>query len=367
MAVKQKKMSLREFAARISVPAGTVSKALHPGTRYRISPGKVTLIREKAEELGFSISTEKAPDSRRLPRLGLICGAMLQYLGSHFYNGVQEVCRRRDVSLLLESCNHDPDQEKAAFRRMCSENVDALIYWPAAKPVKDFRRKSLTKVECSVPEEIPFVCIGGNFPASHAYRILYRTAEAGKKAALRQLAAGCRNFIVMRFNLTWLDDREAENAYRRTLLDSGIPARKIHILQTGSFDSPEKFACFRNAEGVWLNHLFLLHMYMPYIRSHVDLKRLHVDGIGYLEFFRSVRRLCSPLYSMLDMGEFFSDNYGSSGVVFCSLRELGARSAEKALELIDIPKESRPGREYCGWHTEEDEKKLEFSRIKVWK
>ena len=357
-----KKMSLREFAAKIGVSPGTVSKALQTGTKYRISPDKICYIREQMKRLGFDNSNLKDEQITRQPRIGLICGSMLEYLGSHFYNGVHDVCNKNGITLIFESCDHDVEKEKLAFRHMCSENIDSLIYWPAAKPIRKFELKSLKKVEKTILENIPCVVIGDDSPINNAYKIIYPAEDAGRNAALRQLQKGCRKFAIMQFKMVWQDDHKAENAYRQTLLENGVSAKNIKVMTLDANEPPERFECLKTVQGIWLNHLFLLHAYMPYIKEYTDLKQLHVDGLGYHEFFRFIRIICSPLYKNMNVPDSFGDAYASSGVLFYHTYELGALAAHKAMELAGKPKEQWHGTTCCKWYTEEELKIKEHEK-----
>ncbi len=142
-------LTLRKFAAQINVSPGTISKALRPQDKYRLAAGTVAFIQKQAKKFNFNLPECTDFYGKRQTQIGFVCGAM------------------------LESCDHNAKREKQVLRRMTAANVDAAIYWPGPKPIKDFFQKNLTKVEQSVLDNTPCVFIGANAPVETAYRIHY--------------------------------------------------------------------------------------------------------------------------------------------------------------------------------------------------
>lgn len=284
---------------------------------------------------------------------------MAPYLSGFFYEGAKQACNTQEKQLLFDACENSWKQEKQALRQMFLNNVDAVVYWPGVKPSEQFTFRRLRQ-ECNdVAAQLPFICVGNCQYIDSAYQLCYRAEEAGRLAAIRQLALGCKHFVILEFALVWEDDQSARASYRNTLVDHGISPDDIQVVRASNCPENDNCTPFANAEGVWANHLFLLHVLRPYIEKQTSLKKLHVDGIGFYEFFKSIQVFCRPFYQHENRPLDLNQLYGSSGIKLYSLRKLGALAIERTQQLLDTPDMPRIGVEYVDWLTPKEETLLQ--------
>ncbi len=349
------KMSMREFARAIGVPPGTVSKALNPHPEYRISPQKSAHIQAKAKEYGFSLPAERTSGRKKKKiRIGLVSGSAVSFLGGFLWEGARKYCLSEGVELLLDSSGYSPRKENTVLRQMAGEPVDALIYWPTGRDAKHRRSKRINSRADSVSTARPLIHIGDEPAQDCAYTFRFRDDEAAVETARRHLALGCRNFVILRFDYAWASDRSAAARYRGTLLAGGVPEKNIRDICIFA-DSDEKvMAAFRNADAVWSEHGFMLYTHLEWIARYADIRRLHVGGLGFLEFASTFQNLFAPTLRALGRKDTLSELYASSSVKFYSLRQIGAMAAKKAVEFARNPGKKRGGSEKIPWLTEDE-------------
>ncbi|MDD3155832.1 MAG: hypothetical protein PHS41_13315 [Victivallaceae bacterium] len=349
------KMTIREFAELIGVSPGTVSKALSPDPKYRISPAKSIYVQEKAVEYGFELRTvSQTVEKRKGVRLGLVCGAPFSFLGAFLWEGAQEYCLAQGVKLLFDFSGQSVQRESEALRQMTSEQVDAMIYWPAGGGENHKKPQRLIARADNVSAALPFIYIGEGAEFENAFSFRFQAEEVAIETAKHHLSLGCKHFVILHFNYAWGADFRAAGKYRETLLANGVPEENIR--ETGTFtDSDEDaMAVFQNADAVWTEHIFLLYSHLEWIARYRDIGCLHVGGVGFVEFALTFKNFFQPTLDALGRKGTLADLYASSDIKMCSLRRIGAAAAKKAIEFARAPEKKRGGTQTIAWLTPEE-------------
>lgn len=329
------KMSLREFAERIGVSPGTVSKALNPNPKYRISPQKSVYVQEKAREYGFGISSETQArrKQRKDLRIGLVCGSAFSMLGGFLWEGVQEYCLSQGAELLVDCCGYSLRDENAALRRMAGKKLDAMIYWSTCRDAVHRKSQRLFSRANNVAAALPLIYVGDSPPPETAFSLLFHDEKLAEETAKRHVKSGCRNFVILRFSYAWSSDFVATKKYRETLLPNGVPEQNIREVCVFADSDAKDMSALKNADALWTEHGFMLYTHLEWLGQYTDLRRLHVGGVGFVEFALTFQNLFYPTLKALNRKAPLAELFADSAVQFYSLRRIGAMAAQKAVEF----------------------------------
>ncbi len=339
------KMSLREFAELIGIPPGTVSKALNPDAKYRISPQKSVYIQNQAREYGFQFSpAERArcPKSKDL-RIGLICGAEFSLLGGFLWEGAHDYCLSQGVELLADCCGYSLRKENEALRRMAGKQLDAMIYWSTCRDAAHRSAPSQLSRAGNVAMALPLIYIGENPVPETAFAFIFHDEEIAAETARRHIGSGCRNFVILRFNYAWSSDFLAAGKYRETLLANGIPKQNIREVCAFADSDARDLSALQNADALWTEHGFMLYTHLEWLARYTDLRRLHVGGVGFIEFALTFQNLFYPTLKALGRKTRLAELFADSATKFYSLRKIGENAARKAIEVARNPDKPHGG------------------------
>lgn len=350
------KMSLREFAEKIGVSPGTVSKALNPNPKYRISPQKSVYIQEKAREYGFLVSSETRAVRKQKKdlRIGLVCGSALSMLGGFLWEGAQEYCLSQGAELLVDCCGYSLGEENTALRRMAGKQIDALIYWSTCRDAAHRNSRRLFSRANNVAAALPLIYIGDTPVPESAFSLLFHDEQFAAETAKRHIKSGCRNFVILRFNYAWSSDFMAAGKYRETLLVNGVPEQNIREVCAFADSDAKDLSALKNADALWTEHGFMLYTHLEWLARYTDLHRLHVGGVGFIEFALTFQNLFYPTLKALNRKAPLAELFADSATQFYSLRRIGETAAQKAIEIARNPAETLRGEMSVEYLTEDE-------------
>ena len=323
-------MNMREFAKLCGVAHSTVSRVLNrPLADAQVSKETYDRIRAKAAEVGFKVNYyAQIFHSRNSNCFGFITGNRVHMLAETLLYGVSQSLNPENKNLSIHLCD-DMQEVEAAFEKMVLYNADAVFYVPPIQKGKNYSSRYMDKIMKKYSHFPPVVVLYGGAGTPRFYQIRLHDYEIGRQAALRQLNRGCRNFVILCSLYSYMMNREMGRGYRETLLENGVPSKKIKELFFWP-DGNENYAKMRGADGMLCSHFLVLLHSAPVFLPHVDPAKLHVDCPCGTEM-ENTHRLFSPA------GTFKKNDirciFGSVMIHQYKIQDIGAKGTEVALQL----------------------------------
>jgi LacI family transcriptional regulator, galactose operon repressor len=120
--------TMRDVALAAEVDASTVSRALNPATRHKVSPDTVSRVQAAAQRLGYRMNT--LARGLRLNQT-MAVGMVLPDIANPFFppvvRGAEDEFARVGRTLIVVNTDDDIGRETAAIGQLVERQVDALI------------------------------------------------------------------------------------------------------------------------------------------------------------------------------------------------------------------------------------------------
>jgi len=147
-----KKVTIREVAAKLGVNPSTVSRALNPETRNLITPKVVQEVMDVAEEMGYYPNRMAAAlKQNRSFTIGVLIPDLMNPVFPSIMRGIQDTLDRAGYTLITANTDNKSDYAKTAVQKMRERAVDGYIMATAR------RDDSLIK-DC-LSQKLPLVLI----------------------------------------------------------------------------------------------------------------------------------------------------------------------------------------------------------------
>lgn len=260
--------------------------------------------------------------------IGVIIGNAFKLISGEFVDAVGAVLTSQRKTLTLFTCPNGVADVAPALEKMIHQGMDAIIIHPNAdENGADMQIiiNSLRKRFSRLPPVI-IIFSGVDFPGVFQVRI--DEEETGRRAALRQLALGCRKFGVLSHAAPNPHCEMIIDSYCGTLIANGIAQDKIVLVNSEHLSLPEGLRPLEGIDGLWLSFLLTLPKMRPGLEKVCQLDKLHVDTFGSIEMLAmlqwwrpAVGKIETPVHP-------FKTLY--MGVI--SLREAGICAAQMAIE-----------------------------------
>ena len=149
---KKRKPTIRDVAELVGVHHSTVSRALSPDKRDKISPSVVKKVEKAAQKLGYypNIVASSLKKNRSFA-VGVLVPDLTNPIFPPIIRGVQDTSEAAGYTVITANTDDDESKELDALRMMQSRSIDGVIIATA-------RRKDRTVERC-IEEEIPFVLV----------------------------------------------------------------------------------------------------------------------------------------------------------------------------------------------------------------
>ena len=98
----------------------------------------------------------------------------------------------------------------------------------------------------------------------------------------------------------------------------------------------------------------MLYTHLEWLAQYTDLRRLHVGGVGFVEFALTFQNLFYPTLKALNREVPLAELFADSATRFYSLRRIGESAAQKAIEIARNPAETPAGEMSVEYLTEDE-------------
>jgi LacI family transcriptional regulator len=148
----KRKVTIRDVAERVGVHHSTVSRALSPSKRDKISPAVVEKVERAADELGYfpNIVASSLKQNRSFT-VGVLTPDLTNPLFPPIIRGIQDTAEAAGYTLITANTDDEQDKELNALRSMRGRAIEGMIITTA-------RREDRIVEEC-IANDIPFVLV----------------------------------------------------------------------------------------------------------------------------------------------------------------------------------------------------------------
>ena len=218
---------MKDIAQDLGLSAITVSKVLrnHPDiseeTRQRVLK-RVAELDYRPNGLARGLATGHSY------LVGLVVPGLLHSFFAEVAMGLSAVISAKGYSLIVASCEEDPELEREEIRQLLARRLDALVIASSGTSTELFERMDL--------QSQPYVLIDREFPELNANFVGINDVEVGRIATEHLLDTGCRlvAHIAGRENST---GRGRLEGYRQALQQRGLPYREEYVVRGTRVDT----------------------------------------------------------------------------------------------------------------------------------
>ncbi|OGV74725.1 MAG: hypothetical protein A3K19_32975 [Lentisphaerae bacterium RIFOXYB12_FULL_65_16] len=313
-------LNIRKLSASLGVAPSTVSRVLGGKARqYRISESTEQRVLAKARELGFRPNYfAHSLNTGRTHTVGLIFANTIDdFLGS-IMEGTEAELRGTEYQMVVATCENDPALERLAMERMCHRQVDGIILYPSAMPVG--RRYPTGHLRQMAEMCLPCVVIGRKV-GDGVDHVLFDDEVAGKLAAERFLAAGCREFGLVTLPIECSANRGRVQGCVEALRRHGVPDGAIVTVGADTPFEPGDVARLVDIDALFGVNTHVALECAQFLSRLRPLVGLRIEAFG-----------ASPVYGKLDAHVRLQP---------MPAREMGRTATRLLLERIDDPKRPR--------------------------
>ena len=148
----KRKVTIRDVAEHVGVHHSTVSRALSPSKRDKISPAVVKKVEQAAEQLGYfpNIVASSLKQNRSFT-IGVLIPDLTNPLFPPIIRGIQDTVEAAGYTVITANTDDEQDKELNALRIMRGRAIEGMIITTA-------RREDRIVDEC-ISNDIPFVLV----------------------------------------------------------------------------------------------------------------------------------------------------------------------------------------------------------------
>jgi LacI family transcriptional regulator len=149
---RKRKVTIRDVADLVGVHHSTVSRALSPNKRDKISPAVVKKVEKAAKKLGYyrNIVASSLKQNRSFA-VGVLIPDLMNPIFPPIIRGIQDTAEAVGYTVITANTDDEPDKERDALRMMQGRSIEGVIMATA-------RREDPIVEEC-IAHDIPLVMV----------------------------------------------------------------------------------------------------------------------------------------------------------------------------------------------------------------
>jgi LacI family transcriptional regulator len=149
---RKRKVTIRDVANLVGVHHSTVSRALSPNKRDKISPAVVKKVEKAAKKLGYyrNIVASSLKQNRSFA-VGVLIPDLMNPIFPPIIRGIQDTAEAVGYTVITANTDDEPDKERDALRMMQGRSIEGVIMATA-------RREDPIVEEC-IAHDIPLVMV----------------------------------------------------------------------------------------------------------------------------------------------------------------------------------------------------------------
>ncbi len=149
---KKRKVTIRDVADLVGVHHSTVSRALSPDKRDKISSAVVERVEKAAKKLGYypNIAASSLKKNRSFA-VGVLIPDLMNPVFPPIIRGIQDTAEAAGYTVITANTDDEEDKERSALRMMQGRSIEGVIIATA-------RRQDPIVEEC-IDHELPFVLV----------------------------------------------------------------------------------------------------------------------------------------------------------------------------------------------------------------
>jgi LacI family transcriptional regulator len=314
---------MKDIAKELGLSAVTVSKVLsgHPD----ISDETRQRVLQRVKELNYQPSTlARSLVTGRSFLVGLIVPDLIHPFFAEVAKGLANAINHKGYSLIISSSEEDPESERREIRQLRARRLDALVIASTQAHIVELDQEQDGEV---------FILIDRDVPGAHAHFIGINDKAVGRIATEHLIDIGCQRIahIRGRDNSTGLDRFEG---YKEALSNHGLDYADDLVVSRNNVDIESQE---QGAQAMQ----FLLNS-----RERPDGVFCYNDplAIGAMKAILAAGLRIPEDIALIGCGNLHFDD--SLRVALSSVdqhsRQIGERSGELALSLLESKQKSRP-------------------------
>jgi LacI family transcriptional regulator len=211
----QKRVSLKDIAAKAGVSAALVSYVLNNRMSGRISAATAQKIKEIAGQLNYSTNQlAKSLKTNKTNTIGLIVSDISNPFSANLARIIENEAEEHQYTTIFGSSDEDPVKFDKLVRTMLNRKVDGLIISPPAK--------SETVIESLQQQDIPLVLLDRYFPGITTSYVIIDHYAASMEAVNHLIATGRTRIGMITYDSELQHLQERKNGYIAALKNSGL-------------------------------------------------------------------------------------------------------------------------------------------------
>lgn len=223
---KKRKVTIRDVAELVGVHHSTVSRALSPSKRDKISPAVVKKIERAAKKLGYypNIVASSLKQNRSFA-VGVLIPDLMNPIFPPIIRGIQDTAEAIGYTVITANTDDEEEKELNALRMMEGRSIEGVIIATA-------RREDPTVEQC-IERDIPFVLVNRTVDREGVNAVVL-DEDYGIRAVLDHLMSLKHKRIAH-----VAGPQHTSTGYHRA--QAFLHYMRIHNLPTDLIESTEKF------------------------------------------------------------------------------------------------------------------------------